>query len=135
MTPIEKALLPLSRSHPRLHEFLWFGLKQAWACIFGALLLAGILATHFWYPDIPFARYDFLVFYAIAIQVSLYLLKLESWREIGVILLHLYKPAEPGCLDAAAQLDPCIADAAVRLPVPDVYKLICLVVYTESAIQ
>jgi uncharacterized membrane protein YoaT (DUF817 family) len=87
MTRIEKALLPLSRSHPRLHEFIWFGLKQAWACIFGALLLTGILATRLWYPDIPLARYDFLVFYAVAIQLALFFLKLESWREIGVILL------------------------------------------------
>ncbi len=40
------------------------------------------------------ARYDFLVFYPTAIQVSLYLLKLESWREIGVILLfHLMATA------------------------------------------
>jgi uncharacterized membrane protein YoaT (DUF817 family) len=45
MTFIEKALLPLSRRHPALHEFLWFGMKQAWACLFGALLLAGILVT------------------------------------------------------------------------------------------
>ena len=90
MTLIEKALLPLSQSRPGIHEFLWFGLKQAWACIFGALLLGGILATRIWYPDIPLARYDFLVIYAVAIQLSLYFLKLESWREIGVILLfHL----------------------------------------------
>jgi len=87
MNSIEKALLPLSRSHPRLHEFLWFGLKQAWACIFGGLLLAGILGTKLWYPDIPLARYDFLVIYAVAIQLALFLLKLESWREIGVIFL------------------------------------------------
>ncbi|QTN31831.1 DUF817 domain-containing protein [Akkermansiaceae bacterium] len=94
MTFIEKALLPLSRSHPGIHEFLWFGLKQAWACIFGALLLTGILATRIWYPDIPLARYDFLVLYAIAIQLSLFFLKLESWREIGVILLfHLMATA------------------------------------------
>lgn len=94
MTIIEKVLLPLSRSHPRLHEFLWFGLKQAWACIFGALLLAGILGTKLWYPDIPLARYDFLVIYAVAIQAALFLLKLESWREIGVIFLfHLMATA------------------------------------------
>lgn len=84
---IEKALLPLFRRHPGVHEFLWFGLKQAWACIFGGLLLAGILGTKLWYPDIPLARYDFLVIYAVAIQLALFLLKLESWREIGVIFL------------------------------------------------
>ncbi len=91
---IEKALLPLSRSHPAAHEFLWFGLKQAWACIFGTLLLAGILATRLWYPEVPLARYDFLVVYAVSIQVSLLFLKLESWREVGVIFLfHLMATA------------------------------------------
>jgi uncharacterized membrane protein YoaT (DUF817 family) len=94
MTFIEKALLPLSRSRPWIHEFLWFGIKQAWACIFGALLLLGILGTRIWYPEISLARYDFLVFYALAIQLSLFFLKLESWREIGVILLfHLMATA------------------------------------------
>ena len=94
MTFVEKALLPLSGSRPGLHEFLWFGLKQAWACIFGALLLAGILGTRLWYPDIPLARYDFLVIYAVAIQLGLVFLKLESWRELCVIFLfHLMASA------------------------------------------
>lgn len=87
MTSIEKALLPLARSHPTLHEFLWFGLKQAWACIFGGMLLLGILGTRVWYPDIALARYDALVIYAITIQLGLFFLKLESWREICVIFL------------------------------------------------
>src|SRR5688572_3618129 len=43
-----------SRS-PGLFEFLWFGLKQAWACLFGALLLLGIMVTRVWYPDVPLA--------------------------------------------------------------------------------
>ncbi len=91
---LENALEPLSRSHPKLHEFLWFGLKQAWACLFSGLLLVGIVMTRLWYPDIPLARYDFLFFYAIAIQIALFLLKLESWREIGVIFLfHLMATA------------------------------------------
>ena len=34
-----------------LVEFLVFGLKQAWACIFGALMLVMILAARLWYPD------------------------------------------------------------------------------------
>ena len=66
-------------------DFLWFGLKQAWACIFGALLLAAILVTKFWYPDIPLARYDFLFLYAIAIQIALVAFRLESIRECGVV--------------------------------------------------
>ncbi len=90
MTFVEKALLPLSRSHPAVHEFLWFGLKQAWACIFGALFLGGILATGIWYPDIALSRYDFLVIYAVALQLGLVFFKLESWRELCVIFLfHL----------------------------------------------
>jgi uncharacterized membrane protein YoaT (DUF817 family) len=68
-------------------DFLWFGLKQAWACIFGALLLAAILVTTFWYPDVSLARYDFLFLYAVAIQIGLVALRLESLRECGVVIL------------------------------------------------
>lgn len=36
---------------PWAEEFLLFGLKQGWACIFGAALLVGIVATKYWiYP-------------------------------------------------------------------------------------
>lgn len=62
MAFIEKALLPLSRRHPALHEFLWFGLKQAWACLFGALLLAGILVTRLWYL---LMQLSFILIYAL----------------------------------------------------------------------
>ena len=34
-----------------LYEFLLFGIKQAWACLFGGLLLFLLLATHLFYPD------------------------------------------------------------------------------------
>ena len=68
-------------------EFLHFGLKQAWASIFGGLLLAAILITKFWYPDIPLARYDFLFLYAIAIQILLIVFRLESLRECGVVIV------------------------------------------------
>jgi hypothetical protein len=30
-----------------LYEFLRFGMKQAWACLFGALMLSLLLATYF----------------------------------------------------------------------------------------
>lgn len=91
MTRLEKRIAQLPVP---LSEFLWFGIKQAWACIFGALLLTGILVTRIWYPDIPLARYDFLVIYAMAIQACLLFFKLESWRELGVILLfHLMATA------------------------------------------
>ena len=70
-----------------LTEFIYFGFKQAWACIFGGLLLVGILGTGLWFPEIGISRYDFLFIYALSIQACLLLFKLESWREVGVILL------------------------------------------------
>jgi uncharacterized membrane protein YoaT (DUF817 family) len=73
-----------------LEEFILFGLKQAWACVFGAALLAGIILTNYWVPDFGLHRYDLLFCYAVAIQVLLLLFRLESVREMGVILLfHL----------------------------------------------
>lgn len=72
---------------PGLEEFILFGLKQAWACIFGAALLFGIIVTKFWYPEIALHRYDFLFLYAVLIQVLLLIFRLESLREMGVILL------------------------------------------------
>ncbi|MFU8893133.1 MAG: DUF817 domain-containing protein [Luteolibacter sp.] len=68
-----------------LREFVYFGFKQAWACIFGGLLLFGIVATGLWYPDVALARYDFLFLYAVAIQLGLVIFRMESWREVGVI--------------------------------------------------
>ncbi len=44
-----------------LYEFVLFGFKQGWACLFGALMLALLLGTHLWYPQqAALARYDFL---------------------------------------------------------------------------
>ena len=72
----------------RLVEFLVFGAKQAWACIFGALLLAVIVAARFWYPnDAALARNDLLVIAAVAIQVVMVVARLESGRELWVIVL------------------------------------------------
>jgi len=69
-------------------ELWWFGLKQAWACLFGGLLLAGIFVTGLWYPEgAALARYDLLFLYALVIQVALLAFKLETWEEARVILL------------------------------------------------
>ena len=71
-----------------LYEFLLFGFKQAWACLFGALLLALLLATHLFYPDdAALHRYDFLTLSAIAIQVGMLAFRLETWEEARVILV------------------------------------------------
>lgn len=55
-----------------LHEFVVFGIKQAWACLFGGLMVALLIGTHVWYPaDAPIARYDALTIAAVIIQVAL----------------------------------------------------------------
>lgn len=69
-------------------EFLMFGIKQGWACLFGGLMLVLLLGTHLLYPDdAPLARYDFLVIGAVAIQAAMLGLKLESWDEAKVIFV------------------------------------------------
>ena len=71
-----------------LVEFLVFGIKQAWACLFGGLLLAGLIVTHYVYPNAaPVSRYDFLVIYAVGIQVVFLLTRLERPSEALVILI------------------------------------------------
>jgi uncharacterized membrane protein YoaT (DUF817 family) len=68
------------------HEFLLFGLKQAWACLFGALMLCLIVGTHYLYPQAaPLGRYDFLTLAAVTIQLSLLALRLERLDEALVI--------------------------------------------------
>ncbi len=70
------------------YEFLLFGLKQAWACLFGGLMLALLLGTHlFWPDDAALARYDFLVIASVVIQAFLLATKLERWDEAVVILI------------------------------------------------
>ncbi len=70
------------------YEFVRFGLKQAWSCLFGALMLALLIATHLLYPKgIALARYDLLTLGAVAIQVAMLRLGLETREEAGVILV------------------------------------------------
>lgn len=71
-----------------VYEFLLFGFKQGWACLFGGLLLFLLLATHLFYPeDAALHRYDFLTLACIAIQAGLLIFRLETWEEARVILL------------------------------------------------
>lgn len=74
-----------------LYEFIRFGVKQAWACLFGAAMLALILGTFWLYPQDAFlARYDFLVLAALALQIVLIAARLETLEEAKVILVfHL----------------------------------------------
>ena len=71
-----------------LYEFVRFGIKQGWACLFGALLLALLIGTHLFYPKGAWlARYDFLVLAALAIQAAMLLCKMETFEEAKVIFV------------------------------------------------
>ncbi len=70
------------------YEFLRFGVKQGWACLFGGLLLALIVASKLFYPaDAALARYDFLFLAALGLQAMLLAFRLETWEEARAILL------------------------------------------------
>lgn len=71
-----------------LVEFLVFGLKQAWACLFGGAMLFLIIATKYVSPEpLGLARYDFLFLAALAIQISMLAFRLETLGEAKVILI------------------------------------------------
>jgi len=83
--------LPAHGLSGALVEFAVFGLKQAWACLFGGALLFLIIATKYLWPDgAALARYDFLFLAALALQVLLLAGRLETFGEAKVILIfHL----------------------------------------------
>lgn len=68
-------------------EFLVFGLKQAWACLFGGLMLGMILVTRLYWPEIGLARYDFWFLAALLIQIGMLVFRLETLSEAKVILI------------------------------------------------
>ena len=72
-----------------LYEFLRFGVKQAWACLFGGIAVALMIGTwRFYPPDALLARYDFLFLCMLAVQVALLAGKLETWEEARVVLIY-----------------------------------------------
>jgi uncharacterized membrane protein YoaT (DUF817 family) len=81
------ARLPRGRLADSVIEFLVFGLKQAWACLFGGLMLAMILATTFWWPDGALPRYDVFFLAALLIQLAMLVFRLETLEEAKVILI------------------------------------------------
>jgi uncharacterized membrane protein YoaT (DUF817 family) len=71
------------------YEFLRFGVKQAWACLFGGIAVFLMIATWRFYPaDAALARYDFLFLCMIAIQLALLAGRLETLEEAKVILIY-----------------------------------------------
>ena len=71
-----------------LYEFVRFGVKQAWACLFAGVMLALLIGTHaVWPAKAPVARYDGLVFAAVAVQVLMLAARLETIEEAKVIFV------------------------------------------------
>lgn len=80
--------LPAKGLSGALVEFLVFGLKQAWACLFGGALLFLIIATKYLWPDeTVLTRYDFLFLSALGLQLLMLAARLETVDEAKVILI------------------------------------------------
>jgi uncharacterized membrane protein YoaT (DUF817 family) len=83
----------LARIRPRrtaaaLVELVVFVLKQGWAAVFGGAMLLAIALAHVAYPDTaPLARNDALTLVALALQVTMLALRLETLRELRVVLV------------------------------------------------
>lgn len=70
------------------YEFLSFGIKQGWACLFGGAMVFLLVASYLFYPaDATLARYDFILLCAVAIQIGMLLSGLETLEEAKVILV------------------------------------------------
>lgn len=77
------------RSTAWLYEFLRFGIKQGWACLFGGIAVALMIATYRLYPaNAPLARYDFLLLCMIAVQLALLATRLETLDEAKIIVIY-----------------------------------------------
>lgn len=82
------ATAPASGWRAAAVEAAVFVVKQAWACLFGATLLLVIVAARLWYPaDAAIVRDDALTVAAVLIQVVMIASRLESGRELWVIVL------------------------------------------------
>jgi len=69
-------------------EIAVFLVKQAWACVFGAALLVVIVGARLWWPDdAALARNDALTIAAVLIQILMLAGRLETGRELWVIVL------------------------------------------------
>jgi uncharacterized membrane protein YoaT (DUF817 family) len=72
-----------------IYEFVGFGLKQAWACLFGGIMVGMMIATRYGYPEqFPLQRYDFLFLGALVVQIILLGSRLETFEEAKVILFY-----------------------------------------------
>jgi uncharacterized membrane protein YoaT (DUF817 family) len=82
---IDSAPRQLGSARP-LVELLWFGIKEARACLFvGLFFLAVFSVPRAGVLGIP--RYDLLLIIALAIQVWMVAAKLETWDELKAVCL------------------------------------------------
>ena len=106
-TPVEQGIdqlahrllarVPSTGPKAWLSEFLVFGAKQAWACIFGATLLAVLIGARLWYPeDAALARNDFLtiaaviiLFHLVGTGMELFKTSVGSWEYSDGGVLHI----------------------------------------------
>jgi uncharacterized membrane protein YoaT (DUF817 family) len=71
------------------HEFVRFATKQAWAALFGIIILTLQVGTYLIYPEhAALARYDFLVTAVVLVQIGLLYFRLETPAEAGVIFIY-----------------------------------------------
>jgi len=69
-----------------LVEFLWFGIKEARACLFAGLFFLAVFGLPRT-PVLGIPRYDLLLLIAVAIQAWMVWAKLETWDELKAITL------------------------------------------------
>jgi uncharacterized membrane protein YoaT (DUF817 family) len=82
---IDSAPRQLGHARP-LVELLWFGIKEARACLFvGLFFLAVFSVPRAGLLGIP--RYDLLLIIALAIQIWMVAAKLETWDELKAVCL------------------------------------------------
>lgn len=81
-----KARPRLSGVRRALTEFLWFGIKEARACLFAGLFFLAVFGLpRSGFFGVP--RYDLLLLIAVAIQAWMVWAKLETWDELKAITL------------------------------------------------
>ncbi len=74
----------------KFREIFWFTHQQALSCLFGILLIGGIMMTKTWDGNAALSRQDFLFLYALGLQIALIAFRLEHRKEVVVILaFHL----------------------------------------------
>jgi uncharacterized membrane protein YoaT (DUF817 family) len=79
----------LSGTRRALTEFLWFGIKNARACLFAGLFFLAVFSVpRAGILGVP--RYDVLLVIALVIQAGMLWTRLETWDEVKAItLFHL----------------------------------------------